>query len=159
LVVDRDRYSDHAAHKTREQLKVVREDCGAGADQITPDQRHNPPCKEVDTVLRASKGVSHQPYWRITIPRDLDDELASRESQPLGGWESRPKGVLLGDARQAGRRDQHQSDGDESRSDSQSVPTPDRPRGERYDRYLHLRCLFQPRRLRRRQRQLDRLLG
>ncbi len=90
-MVDRDRYSDHAAHKTREQLKVVREDCGAGAEQITPDQRHNLPCKQVDTVLCASKGVSHQPYWRITIPRDLDDELASRESQPLGGWESRPK--------------------------------------------------------------------
>jgi hypothetical protein len=30
-------------------------------------------------------------------------------------------------------------------------------RGERHDRYLHLRRLFHPRRLRRRQRQLDRL--
>ena len=34
-----------------------------------------------------------------------------------------------------------------------------RTRGERHDRYLHLRRLFQPRRLRRRQRRLDRLLG
>ena len=34
-----------------------------------------------------------------------------------------------------------------------------RTRGEHHDRYLHIRRLFQPRRLRRRQRQLDRLLG
>src|SRR5215218_3438703 len=43
---------------------------------------------------------------------------------------------------------------------SLSVPIPiNRTRGERHDRYLHLRRLLQPRRLRRRQRQLDRLLG
>src|SRR5512132_3491097 len=42
-----------------------------------------------------------------------------------------------------------QSDGDESRSGPQSVPTLiNRTRGERHDRYLHLRHLFDPRRLR-----------
>ncbi len=42
-----------------------------------------------------------------------------------------------------------QSDGDESRSGLQSVPTLiNRTRGERHDRYLHLRHLFHPRRLR-----------
>src|SRR5689334_9240392 len=34
-----------------------------------------------------------------------------------------------------------------------------RTRGEHHDHYIHIRRLFQPRRLRRRQRQLDRLLG
>src|SRR6266487_4981945 len=58
----------------------------------------------------------------------------------------------------AGLRD---SSGDESRRGSQSVSRHaiNRTRGEHRDRYLHLRRLFQPRRLRRRQRQLDRLLG
>jgi dihydrofolate reductase len=51
-------------------------------------------------------------------------------------------------------------DGDEFSQWSQSVLTQiNRTRGERHDRYLHLRRLFQPRRLRRRQRQLDRYWG
>src|SRR5687768_11952303 len=54
-----------------------------------------------------------------------------------------------------------QSDGDDFSHWSQSVFIPiNRTRGEHHDRYLHLRRLFQPRRLRLPQRrQLGRLLG
>ena len=72
-----------------------------------------------------------------------------------------PSRLIKSWARIRGAAGLQKSNGDELRRGFQSVSTHpiNRTRGEHHDRYLYLRRLFQPRRLRLPQRQLGRLLG
>ena len=107
-------------------------------------------------VVTLPRRSGRRPTLNTSAPSGERDDRLDEEVDRVAG-----RGHLAREERRPEALDRRgQSDGDESRSGPQSVPTPiNRTRGERHDRYLHLRRLFQPRRLRRRQRQLDRLLG